>query len=43
MNGDVSTPRGRWWMILLYFAGAALAGIILGLTAVGAALLLGWI
>jgi hypothetical protein len=28
-------------MILLYFAGAAIAGIILGLTAVGAVWLLG--
>jgi hypothetical protein len=42
VNGDVSTPRRGWWMILLYFAGAAFAGIILGLTAVVVAWLFGW-
>jgi uncharacterized membrane protein len=35
VNGDgVSTPRGYWWIILLYIAGAILTGVILGLTAV---------
>jgi hypothetical protein len=42
VNGDVSTPRSGWWMILLYFAGCILAGLIIGFVVVGVAWLFGW-
>jgi uncharacterized membrane protein YhaH (DUF805 family) len=30
-------PRDYWWMILLYFAGSIIMGVVVGLTAVGVA------
>jgi hypothetical protein len=45
MSGDdrVSTIRGCFLLLLLYFVGAVISGLIFGLAVVGAAWLLGWI
>jgi hypothetical protein len=42
MTGDEDrrADRGCWWLILLYFAAAALMGLVVGLVAVGVAWLL---
>jgi hypothetical protein len=43
MTGGKPGPPCWVWLIVLYFAGAAVMGLIFGLVAVAAALLFGWL